>query len=315
MDVRMLVKRIVVGWLILLALIALLGRVSVAETNSGQTAADFLLIGAGARAAGMGGAYSAVSDNALAAYWNPAGLANLEHNEILLSHYAWYQDMSLEYAVFARRLDNSMGLAASITYFNYGTIEGYDIDGNATGELSAYDLAAAVSFAMAAGDRLSLGLTGRFITQKLDDVGASSFAFDVGARYRFGRFSAAGVLSNLGPNMNFEGVSERLPTAGRIAVAAQVIEDRLLTSIELEKRFSGNTVVRNGMEIVFNEQYFVRTGYNFYPSAENRSLGSGFTVGLGLELSRVDFDYAYTFEEKYAAEDLHRFSVSFRFGP
>jgi len=45
--------------------------------------------GTGARALGMGGAFTALADDPTAASWNPAGLAQLERPEILLV-YGWY---------------------------------------------------------------------------------------------------------------------------------------------------------------------------------------------------------------------------------
>ena len=49
-------------------------------------AAEFLRVGAGARALGMGGAFLAVSDDATAGYWNPAGLNYLTHKSVLYMH-------------------------------------------------------------------------------------------------------------------------------------------------------------------------------------------------------------------------------------
>ena len=47
-------------------------------TNRGTTAASFLEVGIGARSMGMGGAYVAVAQDAIAMYWNPAGLSRIQ---------------------------------------------------------------------------------------------------------------------------------------------------------------------------------------------------------------------------------------------
>ncbi len=49
-------------------------------------AAEFMKIPVGARAVGMGGAFAAVSDDATAPYWNPAGLVYLPYREAFLQH-------------------------------------------------------------------------------------------------------------------------------------------------------------------------------------------------------------------------------------
>jgi long-chain fatty acid transport protein len=48
-------------------------------------AAGLSTFGVGARARGMGGAFRAIADDWSAAYWNPAGLAYLENNELDLT--------------------------------------------------------------------------------------------------------------------------------------------------------------------------------------------------------------------------------------
>jgi len=54
--------------------------------SADKFAGAFLDGGAGARAMGMGNAYSAVANDASAIYWNPAGLARTQHHEIMASH-------------------------------------------------------------------------------------------------------------------------------------------------------------------------------------------------------------------------------------
>ena len=65
------VWKITLIWLVTVACLCLFGSVTLAETNAGRTSADFLQIGHGARAAGLGGAYTAVAEGAISAYWNP----------------------------------------------------------------------------------------------------------------------------------------------------------------------------------------------------------------------------------------------------
>lgn len=59
----------------------LIGGFNLADAQSRRYANAFLEIPAGARGAGMGGAYSAVANDATAFYWNPAGLALVSRHE------------------------------------------------------------------------------------------------------------------------------------------------------------------------------------------------------------------------------------------
>ena len=56
------------------------------KTSATKYAGEFLTLGMGARAAGLGGAYSSVVDDASAPYWNPAGIAHVDRREVLLMH-------------------------------------------------------------------------------------------------------------------------------------------------------------------------------------------------------------------------------------
>lgn len=59
-------------------------------------AGEFLRVGAGARAVGMGGAFIAVSNDATAGYWNPAGLSQLTRRSVLYMH-ATAQESQVQY--------------------------------------------------------------------------------------------------------------------------------------------------------------------------------------------------------------------------
>lgn len=59
---------------------------AVPASATDKYAGEFLRVGAGARALGMGGAFLAVADDATAGFWNPAGLTYLEHKSVQYMH-------------------------------------------------------------------------------------------------------------------------------------------------------------------------------------------------------------------------------------
>jgi hypothetical protein len=308
-----LLDRVVLAWIILVILIALIGDVSVAQTDGGRTAADFLLIGTGARSAGLGGAYTAVSAGAEATYWNPAGLAGMAEHEVTLGHFSLFQDISLEHGAFAYSANENTAVATSITYLSYGTIEGYDINGSSTGELSAYDLAFALSVGHNVTDDLALGITGKFISQHLDDVSGSGVAADLGVRYQMKNVTLAAVACNLGSGVKYDAVTEKLPFTSRISVAVTPFGNSFMTALELEKRSHTALEMRHGVEVNFSHQYYLRTGYNLSLNPDKEFRSPGLSMGAGVRFGEIVVDYAYTLKDKYSSQDIHRFSMAFRF--
>ena len=67
-------------------LCAAAAALSAAPASATKYAGEFLRIPVGARAIAMGGAFSAVSDDATAPYWNPAGMVYLPYREVIVQH-------------------------------------------------------------------------------------------------------------------------------------------------------------------------------------------------------------------------------------
>ncbi len=67
---------------------------SASRVSADSYSCEFLSIGAGARALGLGGAFVAVADDSTAAYWNPAGLCQLEGRDLTLMHAAKFSRMA-----------------------------------------------------------------------------------------------------------------------------------------------------------------------------------------------------------------------------
>jgi hypothetical protein len=308
------VSRILLIWIVVMVLVALVGDVTVAATDVGRTAADFLMIGHGARAASLGGAYTAMASEATAAYWNPAGLSGLEGSEVTFGHFAWFQDITVEQASFGFPLGESFSGALSATYVNYGTIQGYDISGQSSGDIVAYDWAGGISLAMALSERLSFGLTGKYVSQRLDDITASAFAGDIGIRFSGESFAIGATVVNLGSEMKYDQATEKLPTAARLGVMFRPFSEAVATSLEIEQRLQGDLYVRQGIELGFDEMYFLRAGLDYLPAQDGRRLATGISAGAGLRLSFAEFDYAFTPDDKSTSEDLHRFTVTFLLG-
>ena len=60
-----------------------------AVSKTGTSAGQFLKIGVGSRAIGLGGAFTAIADDASSLYWNPSGIANNKTLSIFVDHYDW----------------------------------------------------------------------------------------------------------------------------------------------------------------------------------------------------------------------------------
>src|SRR5438309_11866769 len=86
-----------------LAVISLifLGVGPAAASDAGTTAANFLKLGIGPRAIAMGEAQVGLADDVYAAYWNPAGLAQLQSPEAGFVHTEYVQDINEQYAAYA----------------------------------------------------------------------------------------------------------------------------------------------------------------------------------------------------------------------
>lgn len=308
---RRTVDKIIFGWVLLLILVALIGDVTLAASDGGRTAADFLQIGVGARAAGMGGAYSALSDGSEASYWNPAGMAGMQGYEFSFSHFVWYQDVTLEQGAFAFALNDRATMAASVIYLNYGDINGYDASNNAIGDITAYDWAGGLSLGYRVTDALSVGLTGKYINQTFDDISGSAFAVDLGASLQAGQWTFAAVAGNLGSEMTFDSESEKLPSSVRFGVAVSDLVSGLRAAVEYDNRLHGASVLHNGLEMSFADRYFLRTGYDIDLDGEDHSFDGGISLGAGVRVGVAEINYAYSLKDQYSSEDLHRFSMLF----
>jgi len=113
---------------------------SFSSAAKGTTAADFLQLGVGGRAMGLGGAYTAVADGADALYWNPAGLTAVEKQAVTVMHAAYLQSSFYDYAAYAQNLgeDGAFGAGLLVGWSDAGTRPMFDlVTGVSSGALIA----------------------------------------------------------------------------------------------------------------------------------------------------------------------------------
>ncbi len=183
-----------------LLLIGLLLVLSTAQVFSQKYSNEFLAIGVGARAHGMSGAQTALVDDITAAYWNPAGLTQIDAPfQIAAMHAEWFAGVGqYDYLSFGKALsrDRKSFLAFSLIRLGIDnipyTINLVNTDGtinydNVT-EFSAADYALLGSYARKLKNpAFSLGGSVKVVRRVIGSIGNSwGFGADLGAQYRKG---------------------------------------------------------------------------------------------------------------------------------
>jgi hypothetical protein len=295
----------------------------------GTTAAQFLKIGVGARANGLGGSFTAIANDVTALYWNPAGITNLQKFSLAVSHSEWFADISHDFAGIVYPFSSSDIIALSVVALNTGEQEVTTVtQPEGTGVYyDVSDLSIGLTYARALTDRFSVGLTVKYIQQTLYNESANTFAIDIGSFLRTGFHDLviAMNISNFGGSMQLEGrdlititdinsqVSGNhnpdarlktepwpLPLIFRVGIAMNLVggNDPIIHSESNRFTFAIDGVHPNdntekvniGGEYAWNENVFARLGYKINYDVEKWTFGVGLKFDIGS--NQVGFDYA-----------------------
>jgi Type IX secretion system protein PorV len=188
------------------------GQTAQDNTAYGTTAAEFLLLGAGARGAALGGAYSALANDMEALYWNPAGLALMERPGVTIGTYSYLAETRYSWGGLAFPMSGgarAVGISAGT--FGFGDQAVYTVE-NPEGDGSTYSVRetfVGLTYAQNFSDRFSAGITGKIISDQLGRTSASAFAVDFGTSFHamLGArpIRASFVISNLGSSLQHDG--------------------------------------------------------------------------------------------------------------
>lgn len=287
----------------------LVGSTAHAGDGAGSSAMEFLKIGVSARSAATGGAFSAVSDGPMSAYYNPAGLSRADNIQIAGMHAEWFQDLRYEYIGMAIPVGRAGGLGLSFSYLNFGNIEGYSETDVPIGNISAYDMAMSLSYGHKISDGLSMGIGVKGIGEKLDNVDAFGFVGDIGLQYRYGNYIGGISLMNIGPDIKYETSSSPLPTTVNTGISYFPFSGNLALMAGAAVPFSGDVSLKAGLEYTYQNLMVLRSGYDSQNSIDNNT---GLSFGGGLNLTSHSLDYAYNVNSLMGG--THQISFIFRFG-
>ena len=196
---------------------------------------QFLKIGIGARAAGMGGAFVAVSDDASALYWNAAWIARIESDksQLQFNHAIWPGDMKytqLGYVFHTKRIPGALGVSLRSLYMDpMVETTAYQPD-PIVGTGRTFDagyMAAGLTYARSFTDKFSAGITGNFIHEGLAELSQNTYAFDLGTLYDVGTMGMriGMAISNMGTDVTFIDKSARIPSVFRVGTSAILFQN------------------------------------------------------------------------------------------
>src|ERR1035437_7472964 len=292
----------------------------------GTTSTNFVKIPPFARAAGMGEAFTAVSDGTYGLYYNPAGIASVIGYEAQFTHINWFQNIQYEHLSLVTPVPNtdSGKLGFAIALFQVGdmtrttALPSYDpadlaqVDWTQFSEhFSPYDLGITIGYAMDIKDYLSAGITVKYISQNIDKYSGSNITADIGFLYRQyfnGSFLRLGVdMSNLGSELKMNTLAFEPPRIFHAGLSDElkIWTGTLLISAQAVINTDYDPLYSIGFEYWMYEIFALRFGY------ETGAFDHP-TFGLGLRYWGMEIDYAYV---DYAElGPTHRFSILYSWG-
>ena len=283
--------------------------------DPGLTVLTFLKLGAGAHAASLGDAYVSVTEDASATYWNPAGLLQIERNDVLGAHNEWIQDLRHEFVSFgAHRGRHAVGISFIGLYTE--DIESRDESGDFLGHFGFSNNAFSLSYAFQVTPKVGIGGTARYVRESLvgtsdGDFTLSGMAFDFGGTWEtpLQGVRAAAVLRHLGGKLSydFDGAQDfDLPTALQAGFSYRRTDFRgggLTVSADFLGARGDDASFLVGAEYAYRGQFLLGAGYKSGLDNENVSFGVGYQKNIRVH---------YTFTPIYS--DLgssHRISLGY----
>jgi hypothetical protein len=298
----------------------------------GESTYQFLNLISSPRQAALGGKTITNYDyDVTDGIYNPASINAEMDNQLALNYSSYLGGISYGTAAYAYTWDRRLQtFHIGVTYINYGSFEGYDLNGISTGSFNGSETALSLGYAYNIPyTDFYIGANLKLITSQLEIYNSIGGAFDFGAMYINEKldFRAALSVRNLGAQFKtYAGLNEPLPLEVILGLSQtlQYVPIRWHLTFEnlqqwpiarsnparIETDLDGNQtpekigfvceLIRHtiiGAELFPDKGFNIRLGYSFRRAEELRIEDqrnfSGLSFGVGIKMNKMRFSYTH----------------------
>ncbi len=276
----------------------------------GAAGANFLKLGVGARALGLGSAYTAIAEDVTSLYWNPAGLASLSKKELGAMHAEMFADTRYDFIGYAHPT-SKLNFGVSAVYLSQGNIDGRTAGRAKSDDFTADDLAVTFGGSRLFAERMGIGVSFKLIQSRIAAFSSRSYAFDVGYTLRPGfsqKWNAVRMglaVQNIGPRAAYINESYDLPLTVAAGLGVEPVRSVLVSADIKRQVHDAQTQFSAGAEFTPVSFFALRAGFATDQSAnrnilEKRDPGgrlsnlAGLGLGMGFKVGMGSIDYSFT---------------------
>ena len=279
------------------------------KAQESQEVYSFLRLPVGAHAAALGGDnITLTDDDPTVVFHNPALINSVSDKSLNLNFMTYMEGAKTASASFVKACKERATWAVSAQYMDYGSMKETTVDNVSSGDFSARDIALAGSFAYMLTNRISGGISARFISSHIASYNSAAVSVDLGINYYDDerQWSLSAVAKNLGGQIKaYEDDFERIPLDFQVGVSKRLVGSPLRLTVTLSRLNNWDQGlgkhVAVGADLLLGDNIYVAAGYNFRRSSEMKisdndgsgSHSAGLSLGAGLQLERFKLQAAY----------------------
>ena len=291
---------------------------------------EFMNIGVDAAALGMSSAVTAHSGDVNSGYWNPAGLLQLEDNQLALMHSSYFANIAnYDYAAYAMPLDDRSAVGISLIRFAVddilNTTQLIDEQGNINYDrislFSTADYGLTFSYARKLPVQgLNYGVNAKVIRRIIGDFASSwGFGLDLGIQFEARKNWKFGIMArDITTTFNAWAIDEEEFETIRSAIDGQNQELPETTEITIPKLQIG---VSKMVDFNFDYTLLMSANLNVRFAESNDIISTSFASinpALGFEFGYIDMVYlragAGNFQNELQIDNTENLSFQPSFG-